>query len=166
MRMKKYIYKGLQYAVMIEGGIIFAVIISALPIIPLRFIFRDRTTETIVFASLGFLVELISLCLAFLYERLASKKATLQQFALPLLIGFPVQFLLALCNEFYMYTGGVAVSEIGILWQGTTQQEQVLSPDGVATWRYLILFGIMTVFRVASVFLGYHFGNKNIQKGE
>lgn len=164
--MKRYIYKGLQYAIMIEGGIIFAVIISALPITPLRFIVRDRTTEKIIFASLGFLVELISLCLVFLYERLASKKATSKQFALPLLIGFPVQFLLAWWNGFYMYTGGVAVSETGMLWQGATQQEQVLSPDGVATWRFLILFGVMTVFRVASVFLGYHLGNKNIQKGE
>ncbi len=160
--MKNFFLKGLQYFLMFQASILVSMLISLLFVIPIRFFVDKEMVESCIFVVLGFVLELAAITYCFYKEKTDFKDVGLKNFVLPCIVGVFFHFILSLFNGFYMYTAGISVSELGILWQSIASEILIRDMREVEIFRLIIPFMVVLIFRIGAVFLGYYFGkNKN-----
>ena len=162
--MKNFILKGLQYFLMFQVSILAAMLISLLFVIPIRFFSESKVLESILLVALGFVLEMVFIIFCFFKEKVEFKNISLIKFVSPGILAVFLHSIISYLNGFYMYIAGISVSETGIIWQNYHSEHLITDMREVETFRLIIPFVIILIFRIGAVFLGYYFGKKKIDK--
>jgi len=164
--MKNFFLKGLQYFLMFQVSILIAMLVSLLFITPIRLFVNNQLYQTWIFAGIALVLETVCIIICFYKEKMDFKTVGLKKFVLPCIIGMLLHTVLSYFNGFYMYTAGVSVSELGIIWQSYYLNQIVTDMREVALFRLIIPFTIILVFRIISVILGFYFAKRKIEKSK
>lgn len=164
---REFIFKGIEYFALIQLVIFVASMLLTGPIdIFCGFIFdvRNMLGRQILRTILFTIVELIALCACFYKKKHNDRYISQKEFLKPLIIAFPLHFILTLINGFYHYTAGGFVSEIGLLWAKWATGIDYFAKSDAPIWPNFILSPIHIAMMFGVICLAYKLGCKKIDK--
>ncbi len=165
--MKSFIVKGVQYFFMLQASILIAMlVVTLLLVIPIRFIIESTIGQLWVMVALGFALETAFILFCFYKEKMEFKRVSLSKFVSPCIIAVILHSALSAVNGFYMYTAGISVSELGIIWESYCSKTIIKDMRDVELFRLIIPFVIILAFRIGTVFLSYYIGKKRIDRAK
>lgn len=163
---KEFIFKGIEYFLLIQLVIFVVSMFLSGPIdIFCGFIFSSKNMlgRQILRTILDTIVELCAFCVYFYRKKCNDRYISLADFIKPLIIAFPLHFIVTLINGFYHYTAGGFVSEVGFLWAEWATGIDFFAKSDAPIWPNFILSPIHIAMIFGVICLGYKLGCRRIE---